>query len=163
MNAAEYKDPSTPGRLGQVLADLGVTGTLREFSASTRTAAEAAAALGCEVGAIANSLIFSADGAPLLVLASGGHRVDTEFLAMHLGVSQLVALRAREVKEVSGFSIGGVPPVGHSQPLPAVIDVMLAEFCPIWASAGTSHSVFATTFAELRRISEAQTVAVAPT
>ena len=100
-------------RFAAVLRDLGVAGEVRELPESAPTAAAAAAQLGCELGAIANSLVFSADGAPLLVMTSGAHRVDTAKVANLVGASEVARANARSVREWTGQAIGGVAPVGH--------------------------------------------------
>lgn len=133
---------------------------VRELPSSTRTAAEAAETLGCEVGAIGNSLIFMADGEALLVLASGAARVDTKVLAKNLGKKKIKSATAEQVTEATGQLIGGVSPLGHPQPLPAVIDPDLAQFNPIWVAAGTHNSVFPASFAQLQEIANAQIVTV---
>lgn len=147
-------------RVAQILDRAGVDSTVRELDDSTRTAADAAAALGCEVGAIANSLIFMADGEPILVLTSGSHRVDTAVLAGRIGVSRLSRATPEQVREATGQPIGGVAPVGHPQPVRTVIDRALADYPQIWAAAGTPRSVFNTTYADLAAISGAMEVEV---
>jgi Uncharacterized conserved protein len=121
-----------------------------------RTAAEAAAALGVEVGAIANSLVFVAvtgdDRRPLLVMTSGGHRVDTAALAARIGVDAIERATPEIVREATGQAIGGVAPVGHPAPLRTLVDPALEQFDEIWAAAGHSHSVFPLTYADLIRI-----------
>jgi len=139
----------------------GATGEPQELPASTRTAAEAAAALGCPVGAIANSLVFLADGEPLLVMTSGAHRVDTAALAARLGVGRIQRATPEQVSAATGQPIGGVAPVGHPSRLPTVVDSALAGHERIWAAAGTANSVFPTTFAELVRITGGRAVDVA--
>ncbi|AEW93014.1 MULTISPECIES: YbaK/EbsC family protein [Streptomycetaceae] len=146
---------SLPARSRQVadaLAAAGATGAVRELADSARTAAEAAQALGCEVGAIANSLVFIADDEPVLVLTSGRHRVDTAALAARLGHDVLRRATAQEVRDATGQAIGGVAPVGHPQPLRTVVDEALADYPRVWAAAGTPHTVFPTTAAELAAI-----------
>jgi prolyl-tRNA editing enzyme YbaK/EbsC (Cys-tRNA(Pro) deacylase) len=135
-----------------VLGDLGVPGEVRELPESAPTAAAAAAQLGCEVGAIANSLVFSADGAPLLVMTSGAHRVDTARVARLIGVSAVQRADARSVRAWTGQAIGGVGPVGHPAPIRALVDTWLEKYDVIWAAAGHPHTVFPTSFAELVRI-----------
>jgi prolyl-tRNA editing enzyme YbaK/EbsC (Cys-tRNA(Pro) deacylase) len=135
-----------------VLRDLGVVGEVRELPEPAPTAATAAAQLGCEVGAIANSLIFSADGAPLLVMTSGAHRVDTTRVAELTGVSAVSRADARSVREWTGQAIGGVAPVGHPSPIRTLVDSWLEKYDMIWAAAGHPHTVFPTSFAELLRI-----------
>lgn len=131
---------------------LGVTGEVREFTQAVPTAAAAAAQLGCEVGAIANSLVFAADGEPLLVMTSGAHRVDTARIAKELGVSEVGRADARSVRAWTGQVIGGVGPVGHPAPIRTLVDNWLARYEVVWAAAGHPHAVFPTSFAELLRI-----------
>jgi prolyl-tRNA editing enzyme YbaK/EbsC (Cys-tRNA(Pro) deacylase) len=137
---------------GELLAELGAEGEVRTLPESAKTAALAAAQLGCEVGAIANSLIFSADGQPLLVMTSGAHRVDTERVAGLLGVAAVTRADARSVREWTGQAIGGVAPVGHPQPIRTLVDTWLEKYDQIWAAAGHPHTVFPTSYAELLRI-----------
>jgi Cys-tRNA(Pro) deacylase len=133
----------------------GVEAEVREFSESTRTAVDAANALGVPVGAIVKSLVFAADGAPVLVLASGDHQVDTAKVAHVLGAAHVGRADADLVRDATGFAIGGVAPVGHPHPLRTVIDTHLAAFEVIWAAAGTPRTVFATTYDELLRLTDA--------
>jgi len=137
---------------GLVLRNLGVPGEVRELPEPAPTAATAAAQLGCEVGAIANSLIFSADGAPLLVMTSGAHRVDTARVAELTGVSVVSRANARSVREWTGQAIGGVAPVGHPSPIRTLVDTWLEKYDVIWAAAGHPHAVFPTSYDELLRI-----------
>ncbi|GEB45029.1 prolyl-tRNA editing enzyme YbaK/EbsC (Cys-tRNA(Pro) deacylase) [Microbacterium sp. AG157] len=116
------------------------------------TAALAAAALGVDVGAIANSLVFWSDDEPLLVMTSGAHRVDTTALAERLGRSGIHRATPDQVLTATGQPIGGVAPTGHPQPLTTVVDEDLAAFPEIWAAGGTPHTVFPLTFAELVRL-----------
>ncbi len=113
------------------------------------TAAAAAAALGVEVGQIANSLVFDADGAPLLVLTSGSHRVDTGKVAVLIGAARVRRASPDFVRAATGQAIGGVAPVGHPAPLPTLVDRDLARYDEVWAAGGIPHAVFPTTFAEL--------------
>jgi len=133
----------------------GIDTEIREFSESTRTAIDAANALGVPVGAIVKSLVFAADGAPVLVLASGDHQVDTAKVAHVLGAAHVGRADADLVRDATGFAIGGVAPLGHPHPLRTVIDSHLATFDVIWAAAGTPKTVFATTYDELWRITAA--------
>ncbi len=137
---------------GELLAELGVGGEVRTLPESAKTAALAAAQVGCEVGAIANSLIFSADGQPLLVMTSGAHRVDAERVAGLLGVAAVTRADARSVREWTGQAIGGVAPVGHPRPIRTLVDTWLEKYDQIWAAAGHPHTVFPTSYAELLRI-----------
>ena len=113
------------------------------------TAPLAAAALGVEVGAIANSLVFWSDGEPLLVMTSGAHRVDTAALAERLGRGKIARATADQVRDATGQAIGGVAPTGLPAPLMTIVDEALAAFPQIWAAGGTPHTVFPLTFDEL--------------
>jgi len=134
------------------LAELGVAGRVRLLDDSARTAAAAAAQLGVGVAQIANSLVFSADGAPLLVMASGGHRVDTAKVAALVGASSVDRADPDFVRTHTGFAIGGVAPVGHPEPLRTLVDTDLAAYDEVWAACGHPHTVFPTTYDELLRI-----------
>ncbi len=125
---------------------------VREFEASTRTAADAAAALGCAVGAIASSLIFMADDGPVLIVTSGAHRVDLALVATATGLTGLRRATADEVRRATGQGIGGVAPIGHPAPVRTFVDADLARYAQVWAAAGTPHTVFATTFDQLTMI-----------
>jgi prolyl-tRNA editing enzyme YbaK/EbsC (Cys-tRNA(Pro) deacylase) len=135
----------------RVLKSLGVTGGVRELPESAPTAA-AAAQLGCEIGAIANSLVFAADGGPLLVMTSGAHRVDTARVAALVGASVVSRAGARSVREWTGQAIGGVGPVAHPAPIRTLVDTWLSRYDVVWAAAGHPHTVFPTSFGELLRI-----------
>jgi len=139
-------------RFASVLGELGVAGAVRVLPDSASTAALAAAQLGCDVGAIANSLVFAADGEPLLVMTSGAHRVDTSRVAALVGASVVSRADARSVRSWTGQVIGGVGPVGHPSPLRTLVDVWLAKYDVVWAAAGHPHTVFPTSFEELVRI-----------
>ena len=139
-------------RFAAVLRDLGVAGEVRELPESAPTATAAAAQLGCELGAIANSLVFSADGAPLLVMTSGAHRVDTAKVASLIGASEVARANARSVREWTGQAIGGVAPVGHPSPIRTLVDTWLDKYDEIWAAGGHPHTVFPTSYGELIRI-----------
>ncbi len=138
----------------------GIAGEIITLPDAASTAALAAAALGVEVGAIANSLVFWSDGAPLLVMTSGAHRVDTAALAGRLGRESIVRATAEQVREATGQAIGGVAPTGHPSPLPTVVDEALAAFDEIWAAGGTPHTVFPLTFDELVRLTDGTVSAV---
>jgi prolyl-tRNA editing enzyme YbaK/EbsC (Cys-tRNA(Pro) deacylase) len=139
-------------RFASVLRELGVPGEVRVLDESAPTAAAAAAQLGCEVGAIANSLVFDADGAPLLVMTSGAHRVDTSRVAALVGAAVVGRADARSVRAWTGQVIGGVAPVGHPAPIRTLVDAWLAKYDVVWAAAGHPHAVFPTSFDELLRI-----------
>ena len=110
---------------------------------------EAAAALGCEVGAIANSLVFDADGTALLVLTSGAHRVDTSRVAGLVGAGRVQRATPELVRDATGSAIGGVAPLGHPAPLRTLVDTALAAHPVVWAAAGHARTVFPTTYDEL--------------
>ena len=144
-------------RVTSLLKDLGCSGEVTILSDSARTALDAANALGIEVGQVASSIVFKLpSGNPLLVITSGRHRVDTELVAKNLGVEKLHRADADFVKNASGFSMGGVSPVGWVNPPEIiVIDVALDEHEVAWAAAGHPHSVYPTTFEELLRVTGA--------
>ena len=119
---------------------------------AVHTAAAAAAALGVEVGQIANSLIFDAGGEPLLVLTSGAHRVDTAKVSAGLGLAKLRRATPEFVREHTGQPIGGVAPLGHPKPVRTLVDTALEQYAVIWAAGGVPRAVFPTTYAELVRI-----------
>jgi len=130
----------------------GIAGEIVVLPDATATAPLAAAALGVEVGAIANSLVFWSDEEPLLVMTSGAHRVDTAALAARLGRGQIQRATAEQVREATGQVIGGVAPTGHPAPLTTIVDEDLAGYPEIWAAGGTPHTVFPMTFDELVRL-----------
>ena len=142
----------TAVKVADVLRGLGVSGDVRELPEPAPTAATAAAQLGCEVGAIANSLVFNADGAPLLVLTSGAHRVDTGRVAALIGAAKVKRADPDFVRQSTGQVIGGVAPVGHPAPLRTLVDEHLSCYDVVWAAVGHAHTVFRTSFGELVRI-----------
>lgn len=136
----------------RVAADLsaaGATGAIRVLGEAAPTAQAAADQLGCEVGAIANSLIFDADGSPVLILTSGAHRVDTAKVAAELGIAKLKRATPEFVRTHTGQPIGGVAPVGHPERVRTLVDTMLANYDEVWAAGGIPHAVFPTTYDEL--------------
>ncbi|WP_300608638.1 YbaK/EbsC family protein [Trebonia sp.] len=139
-------------RFSGLLKSLGVSGEVRQLPEPAPTAAAAAAQLGCDVGAIANSLVFAADGAPLLVLTSGAHRVDTARVAALVGASAVSRADPQSVREWTGQAIGGVAPVAHPAPIRTLVDTWLSRHAVVWAAAGHPHTVFPTSFRELLRI-----------
>jgi prolyl-tRNA editing enzyme YbaK/EbsC (Cys-tRNA(Pro) deacylase) len=139
----------------------GVPADVRRFDDPVPTAVAAAEALGCEVGAIANSLVFDADGAPLLVLASGAHRVDTGKVAALLGVTRVRRATPEFVLAATGQEVGGVAPFGHPAPLRTVVDVDLAAFPVLWAGGGDHHTMFSATYDDLLRLTGGQAAPVA--
>ncbi|MBM3669301.1 MAG: YbaK/EbsC family protein [Actinobacteria bacterium] len=138
----------------------GATGEVRRLDDSARTAKEAADALGIEVGQIASSLVFLADGDPVLVMASGGHRVDTDKLSAVLGGATITKANADDVRNATGFAIGGVAPVGHPEPLRTIVDIALSKYDVVWAAGGHPHCVFPTSYDELLRITAGEAAEV---
>jgi Cys-tRNA(Pro) deacylase len=143
----------TAQKVADAARELGLTITLKEFEATTRTAADAAQAIGCEVAQIVKSLVFVVDSQPIVALVSGPNRLDEKKLAALCGVSPKKVKRADAdtAREVTGYAIGGVPPFGHKTRLPTYIDRDFGQFEVIWAAAGTPNAVFAITPAELVR------------
>ena len=139
-------------RVKEALAHLGSAARVIVTDGSARTATEAARTLGCDVGAIGNSLVFMADGFPLLVLTSGAHRVDTAALAQRLDKQKIKRASAEQVYEATGQQVGGVAPVGHPAPVETVIDRDLGGYPDVWVAAGTPYSVFRTDLDELVRL-----------
>lgn len=133
----------------EALAAAGVDAAVRVLDDSARTAAQAAAALGCEVGAIANSLVLVADGQPLLVLTSGSHRLDLPVVAAAVGATELRMAKPAEVRDATGQAIGGVAPVGHPAPLRTLVDEALADHPLLWAAGGTPRTVVPLTHEQL--------------
>lgn len=146
--------------VARALAGLGVSGQVRALPEPAPTAATAAAQLGVEVGAIANSLVFDADGEPLLVLTSGAHRADTVALAGIVGAERVKRATPEFVRAATGQPIGGVAPVGHPRPLRTVVDVELSRHDVVWAAGGHPHYVFPTTYDELLRITAGEAAEV---
>lgn len=134
---------------------------LRVLPDAVTTAAAAAAALGVEVGQIANSLVFDADGAPLLVLTSGAHRVDTGKVAALVGAERVRRASPDFVRAATGQVIGGVAPVGHPAPLRTLVDRALAQYDEVWAAGGIAHAVFPSTCAELVEVTGGELADVA--
>jgi prolyl-tRNA editing enzyme YbaK/EbsC (Cys-tRNA(Pro) deacylase) len=158
--------PAANARVAAALAASGAhdaAAGVRRLDESTHTAAAGAAALGVPVGAIVKSLVFTADGEPLLVLASGDHLVDTAKVAAALGVAEVRRADPETVRSASGFAIGGVAPVGHPAPLRTIVDAHLAKFPQLWAAAGTPDSIFPTRYDELLRITAGTALDVAAT
>jgi prolyl-tRNA editing enzyme YbaK/EbsC (Cys-tRNA(Pro) deacylase) len=144
-------EKSAVKRVATAMQELSIAGPITVLGDSARTAQDAASALGIEVGQIASSLIFKTpDEKVLLIITSGRHRVDTNLVATNLGCSELLRVDAAFVKEFSGFSIGGVSPIGWtSKPDITLIDEVLNDYQVVWAAAGHPHGVYPTTFTEL--------------
>lgn len=150
----------TAQRVASALAALGVETRVIEFAESTRTAEEAAVAVGTTVGQIVKSLVFMAGDAPVLALVSGANRLDPARLAVWTGAAPRRA-SADQVRTATGFAIGGVPPIGHPEPLRTFIDRDLTTYETVYAAAGTPHAVFAIAPAALVRITGGQVIDLA--
>lgn len=144
--------PSARERFKAAAAELGLDIDVQRFPQGTRTAVEAAAAVGCELGQIVKSLVFECDGEPVLALTSGAKRVDTAALGRVLGGS-IKRADANTVRDATGYAIGGTPPFGHTRPLRTVVDATLLEYDHLWAAAGTPETVFEISSADLVRVS----------
>ncbi|WP_426566610.1 YbaK/EbsC family protein [Angustibacter sp. McL0619] len=173
---ADLTEHNAVARVTQTLAGLGVQGQVRVLDDAARTAQAAADALGVEVSQIANSLVFvsvpavadpdqgrhelGVPGEPLLIMTSGGHRVDTHKVADLIGVADLQRATPEIVRAATGFAIGGVAPVGHLTPVRTFIDIALSRYDVVWAAAGHPHTVFPTSYEELVRITGGQPIEV---
>jgi prolyl-tRNA editing enzyme YbaK/EbsC (Cys-tRNA(Pro) deacylase) len=146
-------------RLAECARDLGLEIDVRRLEASTRTVKEAAIAVGCEESEIAKSIVFVADGDPVVCIASGRHRIDTDRLADVLDVAEVRQAAADEVRASTGFAIGGVPPFAHDVPI--LLDESLLEHGRVWAAAGDPHSLFCVDPRKLAECVKARVVAMA--
>jgi prolyl-tRNA editing enzyme YbaK/EbsC (Cys-tRNA(Pro) deacylase) len=149
-------------RFKEAADSLGVKGEINILAETARTAIDAANGLGIEVGQIASSLIFKLpSGNPLLIITSGRHRVDTDLVAKNLNISELGRADANYVKEVSGYSVGGVSPIGWlSTPEITLIDEALNDYAVVWAASGHPHAVYPTSYAELIACTNAKPMVV---
>lgn len=149
-------------RFQEAATKLGINGEVNILAETARTAIDAANGLGIEVGQIASSLIFKLpSGNSLLIITSGRHRVDTDLVAKNLGIAELGRADANYVKEVSGYSVGGVSPIGWtSQPEITLIDEALNDYPVVWAASGHPHAVYPTSFDELVKCTGAQPMVV---
>jgi prolyl-tRNA editing enzyme YbaK/EbsC (Cys-tRNA(Pro) deacylase) len=145
-------------RLADCARDLGIEVHVQRLDDSTRTVKDAAAAVGCDESEIAKAIVFVADGDPVLCVASGRHRIDTEKLAELLDVAEIRQAKADEVRAATGFAIGGVPPFGHD--LPVLFDEALLQHGRVWAAAGDPHSLFEADPRELADCIHARIVAL---
>ena len=134
--------------------EYGFDARIEEFPEGTKTAADAADAVGCRVEQIVKSLVFVADGDPVVVLTAGDHRVDEAALAAERGASAVRSASPDEVREATGWSIGGVPPAPHDSPVPVYLDESLLEHDTVWAAAGTPEAVFTLSPADLERLAD---------
>ncbi|WP_347346038.1 YbaK/EbsC family protein [Microbacterium sp.] len=144
--------PARSRLVHDALRRAGIAGDIVVLPDAASTAPLAAAALGVEVGAIANSLVFWSDGEPLLVMTSGAHRVDTAALAQRLARTKIARATPEQVRDATGQAIGGVAPTGHPAPIATIVDEDLARHPELWAAGGTPHTVFPLTFDELVRV-----------
>lgn len=144
-------------RVAQALRAQGIDPTIVEFAESTRTAEEAARAVGTPLACIVKSLVFLADSSPILVLVSGSNRVSTARLGEALGAT-IGRAGAAAVRDITGYAIGGVPPVGHATPLPVICDRDLLAYATVYAAAGTPNAVFPIAPHELARITAARII-----
>ena len=141
--------------------EAGVEVDAHEFGQGTRTAADAAAAIGCDVAQIVKSLVFVADGQPVLALVSGADRVDTERIAAQLGAVEVRKASADEVREATGFGIGATPPLGHDTELDVLLDEDLLAHDEVWAAAGSAMHVFPISPQRLGEVARAQVARIA--
>ena len=152
--------PEPVARVKRALTVLGAEDTVTVFASTVPTAAAAATALGCDVAAITNSLVFDLEGAPLLILASGGARVDVLKVGALLGAGRIRRASPGFVLEHTGQEVGGVAPVGHPEKIRTLLDESLKIHDLLWAGAGDHHSMFSITYEDLQRITEAQELQV---
>lgn len=152
--------PEPVARVKHALNALGAEDTVTVFDSTVPTAAAAAAALGCEVAAITNSLVFDLEGAPLLILASGAARVDVRKVAAQLGAGRIRRASPEFVLEHTGQEVGGVAPVGHPAKIKTLLDESLKFHPVLWAGAGDHHSMFSISYGELQRITAAEEMPV---
>jgi prolyl-tRNA editing enzyme YbaK/EbsC (Cys-tRNA(Pro) deacylase) len=134
----------------------GLTVEVRRFPAGTRTAPEAARAVGCEVGQIVKSLVFIADGTAFIALTSGANRADPARLAAVVGAREVRRATPEEAREATGFAIGGTPPFGHPRPLRVLMDSELSGYEVLWAAAGAPDAVFSISPTELLVVTGAE-------
>lgn len=157
---SDVTDHAAVVRFREAHEQRGGTGDIVILPDSVHTAALAAEALGCEVGAIANSLLFDAAGTPVLILTSGAHRVDVALTAERIGVPRLRRASPEFVREHTGQVIGGVSPLGHPAPVATYVDRWLQRHPVVWAAAGHPATVFSTTFDELLGLTDGTPVDV---
>jgi prolyl-tRNA editing enzyme YbaK/EbsC (Cys-tRNA(Pro) deacylase) len=152
--------PEPVAHVKQALTAAGAQDTVTVFETKVPTAAAAATALGCELAAIANSLVFDLEGTPLLILASGAARVDVWKVAAQLGASKIRRATPDFVLAHTGQEVGGVAPLGHPEKIRTVLDESLAAHPLLWAGAGDHNSMFSISYEDLRRITEAEEMPV---
>ncbi len=160
MHKATEMVPAPVLNVKSALTAAGAQDTVRTFDDDVPTAAAAASLLGCDIAAIANSLVFELNGAPLLILASGAAKVDTALVAASLGTARIRRASPDFVLEHTGQAVGGVAPLGHPQPIRTILDISLQEHPLLWAGAGDHNSMFSISYSELQRITAAQPLKV---
>jgi Cys-tRNA(Pro) deacylase len=151
----------TAQKVQDILSAKNIEVKVVELAASTRTAQEAADAIGCTVAQIIKSLVFKIKetNEPLLILASGVNRVDEKLIGQHLG-QKIKRADVDFVREVTGYAIGGIPPVGHKQPIKTFIDEDLFKYDELWAAAGTPHAVFSLLSDDIKTLTNGTTVSI---
>jgi prolyl-tRNA editing enzyme YbaK/EbsC (Cys-tRNA(Pro) deacylase) len=160
MHKATETVPAPVLNVKSALTAAGAQDTVRTFDDDVPTAAAAASLLGCDIAAIANSLVFELDGAPLLILASGAAKVDTALVAASLGTARIRRASPDFVLEHTGQAVGGVAPLGHPQPIRTILDISLQAHPLLWAGAGDHNSMFSISYSELQRITAARPLKV---
>lgn len=140
----------------------GIDAEIRVLDTGVHTARDAAAHLDVEVGAIANSLVFAADGDPILIMTSGAHRVDTDHTAQVIGCAEIARATPDMVREATGQIIGGVAPCGHPAPVTTYVDTALREFPVIWAAGGTADTMVPLTYEQLLTVTQGREISVEP-
>jgi prolyl-tRNA editing enzyme YbaK/EbsC (Cys-tRNA(Pro) deacylase) len=152
--------PEPVANVKRALTALGAEDTVTVFDSKVPTAAAAAAALGCDVAAITNSLVFNLEGSPLLILASGAAKVDVHKVAAQLGTGRIRRASPEFVLEHTGQEVGGVAPVGHPEKIKTLLDESLKSHDVLWAGAGDHNSMFSITYKDLHRITGAEEMPV---
>ncbi len=161
LPAESSSDHRNVDRVTRAAAERGLRISVMRFPAGTRTAQDAARAVGCDVAQIVKSLVFVADGQVVIALVSGADRLDVGRLASVMAASAVRRADADEAREATGFAIGGIPPLGHATEVPVVIDEHLLEHDTVWAAAGLPDAVFAVSPSDLARAAGARVAAVA--
>lgn len=142
-------------RVKEFLKSNGINCEIKEFSETTRTALDAANAIGCEVGQIIKSLVFLADGKPIILLVSGDRRAIERKVENCLGVSKVERADADTAREMTGFAVGGIPPFAHKSPIKTLMDKDVLRYKVLYVAAGTPHSIFPINVADLERLTGA--------
>jgi Cys-tRNA(Pro) deacylase len=161
LHADSSADHRNVDRVTRAAAERGLAIRVLRYPAGTRTAQDAARAVGCDVAQIVKSLVFVADGQVVIALVSGADRLDTGRLAAVLSATTVRRANADEAREATGFAIGGIPPLGHATAVPVVIDEHLLDHGTVWAAAGLPDAVFAVSPSDLARATAARIAAVA--